>query len=91
MTGKESTKSTDFNQTNWGNATGDYLRSAKKNLNTEEKFKVIVKLAKVFAKRRHRAVTEATPVKGDQERGSLLDDSDTDDGDDVGGDGSDDD
>lgn len=83
VTGKESTKLTEFNQTNWGKATKDYIRLAKDSLSTDIEFKKIVKLARPFAKRR--TAVETTPAEGDQERVLLVSDPDTDDAG-VGGD-----
>jgi hypothetical protein len=42
-TGKELTKGTDFNQSNWGTVTNEYLSSIKKNLLDDQKFDLIIK------------------------------------------------
>jgi hypothetical protein len=60
VTGKESTKSTDFNQTNWGTITSGYLSSIKKNLSDGKKFDAIIKDAMGFAKVNQRGESTAT-------------------------------
>jgi len=42
VTGKESTRTTDFNQSNWGAVTSSYIQSIKKNLSSDIKFDAVI-------------------------------------------------
>jgi hypothetical protein len=80
-TGKESTKTTDFNQANWATITTGYLSSIKKTLSSASKFNEIVNAAKSFMKITSRTGDTAfdTSAKQDiNERAFLCDDLDSD-------------
>jgi hypothetical protein len=56
-TGKSSTVSTDFNQTNWGVSTNDYLATIRRKLDNPQnstKFDLVIKEAKRFSKTNRR-------------------------------------
>jgi hypothetical protein len=77
-TGKESTKSTDFNLANWGAITNGYLSSIKKTL-SDKKFDGIINDAMSFTKVSRRGEsTAASSATADQElaneRAFLVDD-----------------
>jgi hypothetical protein len=79
-TGKESTKTTDFNQANWAAITTSYLLSIKKTLSPASKFDSIIDAAKGFMKITSRTGdTTAVNIPAEQdmdERAFLCDDSD---------------
>jgi hypothetical protein len=80
-TGKESTKTTDFNQANWATITNGYLTSMKKTLSPASNFDVIINAAKTFLKSTSRAGDTKTSAEGDtlvDERALLCDDPDSD-------------
>lgn len=76
VTGKESTKSTDFNQANWGAITNGYLSSIKKNLANNGKFDRIITDAMGFAKVNRRGDSALSSPEHDlsDERACLCDD-----------------
>ena len=77
-TGKESTKSTDFNQTNWAMITNGYLTSIKKTLSSPSKFDPIINEAKSFVKATSRpsdsTAFNTSPEQDMDERAFLCDD-----------------
>jgi hypothetical protein len=75
-TGKESTRSTDFNQTNWGAVTSGYITSIGKSLASDSKFDALVANAKSFAKVNQRDRTTTSPMIEQEfdERAELCDD-----------------
>ena len=83
-TGKESTKTTDFNQPNWGPITNGYLLSIKKALSSPSKLNPIIKAAKSFMKATSRfgdstafnSMVERDTMPVD-ERALLCDDSES--------------
>ena len=83
MTGKESTRATDFGQANWGPSIQGYIASIRKSVK-EKDFDRIIDEAKKFASLRQRAAastSSATTTNHDvmDERACLADDSDSDD------------
>jgi len=50
VTGKESTRTTDFNQSNWGAVTSSYILSIKKNLSLDTKFDAVIADVRSFLK-----------------------------------------
>ena len=80
-TGKELTKMTDFNQTNWTMITNSYLSSIKKTLSSASKFDPIVDTAKSFVKATSRTGDSTmafndTQAQDMDERAFLCDDDD---------------
>jgi hypothetical protein len=77
-TGKESTRTTDFNQSNWGTVTSSYILSIKKALASDIKFGAIITDARSFAKVSQRGDATATTTTGLEEeydeRAQLCDD-----------------
>jgi len=83
-TGKESTKTTDFNQANWGPIINGYLLSIKKALSSPSKLNPIIKAAKSFMKATSRIgdstafnITSAEQDMPVDERALLCDDSES--------------
>ena len=82
-TGKESSKTTDFNQANWATVTDSYLLSIKKALSSESKFDLIINAAKSFLKITTwtgdtTAFNDTSAEQNMDERAFLCDDPDSD-------------
>jgi lysozyme family protein len=81
-TGKESTKTTDFNQANWATITNGYLSSIKKALSSPSKFNPIIDAAKRFVKATSRigdtTAFDNTAEEDKDVRAFLCDDEDSD-------------
>jgi hypothetical protein len=77
-TGKESTKSTNFNLGNWGSATDSYLQSVKKNLSNNKDFDLIIGEAVSIANANRRPDASGNSITDDElandERACLADD-----------------
>jgi hypothetical protein len=62
VTGKESTRTTDFNQSNWGAVTSSYIQSIKKNLSSDIKFDAVIADARSSVKVSQRGDATATAM-----------------------------
>jgi hypothetical protein len=78
VTGKESTRATDFNLANWGTATSSYIRSIKKALSTDTKFEAIINDTRSYAKVNQRGdmaiISSTIPEEDFDVRAQLCDD-----------------
>ena len=84
-TGKESTRTTDFNQANWGTITSGYILSIQKNLSNDIKFDGVIADVQKFAKANTQCGDSATalpssaPEQEFDEHTQLCDDESNDD------------